>query len=102
MSRHRDPLPYFRSYAQLWKMLYKEVVKQTSVGMDTAKMQARALLVKMAADHPHATALVLFVTPDRSRWLVVPVGPAEEIQTVQDAQGRTFDGKVPVGQSRVG
>lgn len=100
MSRHRDP-SYFREYAQLVKMLFKEIAHQDLESWNIATRDSRVILGKMAVDHPTATNLVLYVSQDRKKWIVVPVGPDEECQTVAQANRQNPNGKKPVAYSLV-
>ena len=101
MSRHRDK-DYFRPQKQLVKMLYREIARQDFLGWATSKSNARMLLSKIYINHPSAEWLVLYATADRKSWIVVPIGPQEDIKTLDDARGRTFDGKAAVAYSPVG
>jgi hypothetical protein len=98
MSRHRDE-SYFRSYTQVVKMLFREVVRQTPEGMIQVKNDTRTLLRKFAIDHPTAEYLVLYVPRDRSSYLIVPVGPDEPLKNIAQAQRQNFGGKTAVAYS---
>jgi hypothetical protein len=99
MPRHRDT-GYFRHYPQLWKMLNKEGSgHQTAADIVKAKADAKTILRQIAAHHPRASYLVLYVTPDRTAWIVVPVGAGEALTTLEQAQAQTPSGKLAVAYS---
>jgi len=99
MPRHRDK-EYFRYYPQLWKMLNKEGSgHQTAADIEKAKADARTILRQIAVHHPRTEYLILYVTPDRKGWIVVPVGAGETLTTIEQAQAQTPNGKLAVAYS---
>lgn len=100
MSRHRDK-GYFRKYPQVWKMLFRETVRRTPEGEAIAKQNAAVILKKMALDHPRADYLILYVLPDRSKWLIAPVGMDEDILNISVAKSKEIDGKIPVAYCEI-